>query len=188
MVCKVRFLACSNLFDYKNTLMKLHELPSQAYLKELFDYSVITGVLTYKKRTANRIVIGQEAGCVTPRGYKVVRIDGTTYFTHRLIWKWVTGEDPGDLQIDHVHDSTNNAWHNLRLATHEQNIGHQKVHHDNQLGVRGVRRLPNGTFQARIYHRGKSLSLGCYKSINQAADAYSAKENELRGEFTTVHS
>ena len=159
-------------------------LPSQSILQELFDYSIITGKVYRKVATARRHTIGEEVGARTSTGYLCVRVHSEIYFLHRLIWMLVTGEDPGEMKIDHIDkDRTNNSWTNLRLATHPNNIHNQSMHQDNECGAKGVRRTVSGRYQARIYQNGETINCGCYATVEEADQAYRQKEQELRGEF-----
>ena len=89
-------------------------LPSQERLRELYDYSAITGQL-YHKNNTRRAKRGEEVGTVH-RGWRVTRVDAVQYRVPRLIWKWVTGDDPGELTVEHEdRQRDNNAWHNLSL-------------------------------------------------------------------------
>ena len=117
-------------------------LPSQEYLKELFDYDLETGVLTRKVSTSNRVKVGSEAGYLHEEtGYRQVRVDGQTYRAHRLIWRWVTGDDPVTKQIDHIdRNRSNNSWSNLRLADSVMNSSNQSLRKDNSTGVTGITR------------------------------------------------
>jgi hypothetical protein len=52
-----------------------------------------------------------------------------SFHAHRLIWFYVTGEDPGDLMVDHINgDGLDNHFPNLRLATRSQNLVNQAGH------------------------------------------------------------
>ena len=94
-------------------------LPSQERLRELYDYSAITGQL-YHKSNSRRAKKGKEVGSVS-RGYLNTKVDGISYRVPRLIWMWVTGEDPGELTIELEHrQRDNNAWHNLSLIPKSQ--------------------------------------------------------------------
>jgi hypothetical protein len=103
------------------------ELPSQAYLKEIFIYDPLTGELRWDFRkdqsnSWNGRFARQIAGSQDPKtGVLRVGINGTLYLVSRVIWKIMTGEDPQKL-VDHRDgDPGNNRWGNLRLATHAQN-------------------------------------------------------------------
>jgi hypothetical protein len=100
--------------------IKFKDLPSQERLKEGFDYCPSTGQLTHKIHHKN--LYGKAAGCARTRrnGKKwmvFVSVDGVQYPAHRIIWKWMTGEDPVET-IDHINrDPFDNRWENLRLAS-----------------------------------------------------------------------
>lgn len=71
---------------------------SQQELKELLDYNAETGILSWRKSWRRRVA-GAEAGYYG-LNYKYVGLKGRDYFVHRVIWKWMTGEDP-KVEIDH---------------------------------------------------------------------------------------
>ena len=55
-------------------------------------------------------------------GYRKVVICEQPCLLHRVVWMWMTGEDPGDLYLDHIdRDRGNNRWWNLRVGTAELN-------------------------------------------------------------------
>lgn len=154
-------------------------LPTQQELHELFDYSVITGELYWKKKTANRIKIGDTVGTV--RGmYKATRVAGTQFLVHRLIWVWVTGEDPGALFVDHVNeDKLCNAWHNLRLATNAQNMRNIK-------GSKGYYRTSKSNpWRVKIRVNGKQKHVGDFSTEAEAAAAYKEASLKHHGEFSS---
>ena len=114
-------------------------LPSQDCLRELFDYNPETGVLSWKVSRSNRVKVGGEAGRSLPNGYREVRIDLVGYYTHRLVWCWMTGEDPGVMQIDHIdRNKSNNSWVNLRLVDSQLNAINVGLLSINESGVAGV--------------------------------------------------
>ena len=81
-------------------------LPSPERLRELFDYSPLSGELVWRKgRRA-----GRTAGYDQGRGYKRVKVDGVLYHAHRLVWKWLHGVDlSGYIHHDRI-DKGNQAW------------------------------------------------------------------------------
>ena len=158
-------------------------LPSQARLKELLDYDPLTGGLVWKSGRG-----GQEAG--TPAGnrlpgrnkYLQVGIDYQRCLVHRIIWVWMTGEDPGEMEIDHIdRNPLNNRWHNLRLASVSQNRTNVSVR--NKTGLpKGV--FPNGSgYMARIVKDRKKHYLGQFKNPDEAHQAYCKAAADLHGEF-----
>jgi len=100
--------------------MSFRPLPSQERIKQLLDYCPRTGQLTHK--TNHKGLLGKAAGCPRARrgGKKwmiLVSIDAIQYPAHRIIWKWMTGNDPPET-IDHIdRNPFNNAWDNLRPAS-----------------------------------------------------------------------
>lgn len=101
---------------------------------------------------------------------------------HRLIWKWVTGDEP--FMVDHRDtDGLNNAWSNLRLATKAQN----RV---NTVGVRNkASGLPRGVchygrwFRAQIEVAGEKHWLGSFLTPEEASVAYQEAAKGFHGEF-----
>lgn len=121
--------------------MKAKPLPSQERLRELFDYDQETGVLTWKvssHKCASNIRVGGSAGCLNNTGYYHTRIGTDRFLNHRLIWMWMTGEDPGDLDIDHINRvRSDNSWENLRVVSRGVNISNS-IKVNNTSGVPGI--------------------------------------------------
>lgn len=101
-------------------MKKALPLPSQATLKLLFDYDPETGVITRRMNEIRRWNYRQGDIATTlhkPTGYLRVCIGKSIFRANRLIWVWMTGEDPKDLIVDHKdRNRANNRWTNLRLA------------------------------------------------------------------------
>ena len=101
--------------------MKL--IPSD--IGEYLSYDPETGKVVWIKKTfptANQIVIGSEVGTVNSSGYKGFSFKKIPYKVHRVAYYLHYGEDPGDLDIDHINrDKTDNRIVNLRLVTRQQN-------------------------------------------------------------------
>jgi len=153
-------------------------LPTQAELHKLFDYSLITGELYWKTRTTNRIKIGDRAGTQSKTGYLSTRVAGKIYLVHRLVWRWVTGEDPGSLDVDHRNEIKDcNAWHNLRVATRSQNFMNKKK-------SKGYSKTRSGKFAAKVQIHGVEHRLGNYSTEQEAAAAVRKLSLEIHGEFS----
>ena len=87
--------------------MKAKPLPTKEELDKRYSYDPITGILVSKK--TKRPIKSKQ------KNYYVVYVDFETYKAHRVIWRMMTGEDPGDLMIDHKdRDTLNNKWNNLK--------------------------------------------------------------------------
>lgn len=68
-----------------------------AYLRKLFDYDPISGILTWRwhARPSNRTrLVGKQAGVINEAGYRVVRIGWRAYKAHRIAWCIVKGKWP----------------------------------------------------------------------------------------------
>jgi HNH endonuclease len=181
----------------------LTPLPSQEYLRECFDYDPNTGLLTWRVRPLahfhgirprnthsrwNNQFAGHEFGSIytNPRtGYRCRHgtLDGKRYRTHRIIYKWATGEEL--LQIDHQDlDGTNNRWSNLRGATYSQNAHNVAVRPTNQVGIKGVKRRGHRSgYEARIRVNKAEIFLGYFRTIEEAQAAYAAAASKYYGEF-----
>lgn len=116
----------TNVFNGPNAIKKI---PSQAYLKSLFEYR--DGVLYWKVKHSRKINAGQRAGSIRKDGYARIKIDGIGFFTHRLIYQLVHGDLEQSDVIDHWDgDRSNNKISNLRPCDQKSNIRKQKQSKD----------------------------------------------------------
>lgn len=144
-----------------------------ARLRELLSYNPETGELR-RLVPAGGQRIGDVAGSVTRRGYRLVNISGHRVMAHRLAWLYMTGEHPMGV-IDHKDgDSLNNRFDNLRDVTQAVNLQNQrKARSVSTSGVLGVyldkRR---GVWVSDIGFDGKRIRLGAFKTIEDAQAAY----------------
>lgn len=181
-----------------------NSLPSQQYLQECFKYNRHTGELRWKKRPrehfpnigamayTNKILAGKPVGQTKnkkPSGliYLYVTINSKRYPVHRVIFKWVTGRDPEGV-IDHINRvPTDNRWCNLREATQSQNAANSRFRANSHTKVKGVHYVASSKkYRAQIRHNGKLIHLGCFKSVDDARLAYTAKAKELFGKFSDL--
>lgn len=90
-------------------------------IKQYFDYDETTGHLTWRKKPGKSIMLNSRAGCIhKSSGYRQVYFQGKTYPEHRLIWFWVYGELPEEIDhINHIRDD--NRLCNLRAVTRAEN-------------------------------------------------------------------
>lgn len=112
------------------------------------------------------------------------------YLSHRIIYRMMTGLDPGINQIDHIngvrHD---NRWSNLRLVTvneNQQNVGLQK---NNTSGFKGVswhkkRQCWHGRISVGPERDRKIISVGQHATPESAAAAIRLAREKLHTAFT----
>lgn len=107
---------------------------------------------------------------VNKDGYFVTKVKGKEIAMHRIIMKC-----PPDKQVDHIYQVKNgvcdNRKNNLRICTKEENLRNKTVYKNSPLGISGVLKNKNGTFEARFSIKGKDIYLGTFKTLEEAKGA-----------------
>lgn len=171
---------------------------TQEYVRSLFDYDPETGVLTWKERprehfNSNRSWNSTNSRCAgkptgqraNSDGYLEVCIDGFLYKAHRVIWLWVHGEEPEE--IDHDNGvRADNRLTNLVSATRAVNMKNKGMRKDNRSGVTGVGwHAKDRRWVAHITVSGRLKRLG---GFIEKADAIAARRKaELELGFHELH-
>ena len=165
-------------------------LPSQQELQALLDYEPLSGVLTWKTRPLsmftsqracnwwNSRYAGKPAFTSADRnGYLVGAIHNTNYRASRVIWKWMTGQEPD--QVDHEDgDNQNNRFNNLRNVTGLANQRNMKTPVSNKSGHIGVFwREDKQRWMAFIGGRPR-INLGYFQHYEDAVTARKQAEKE----------
>jgi len=147
-------------------------------LREILNYDLETGLFTWKKKIADKTIVGRIAGCGTDR-YVSIRIYGILYYAHRLVFTYIYGkcESP---EIDHINgNKQDNRLSNLRLVTTSQNKQNlRKPNSSNTTGYLGVSRRKKG-FSAHISLLGDHKFLGVFKTPEEAHQAYIKVKREF---------
>jgi len=150
--------------------------------KSLLKYDPETGILTWKAPECKPSKAGKEASAINKAsGYARVFIDGIHLFAHRVAWMVYHGKPPSGV-IDHIngirHD---NRLCNLRDATlsmNRQNLRNESTRSTS--GFLGVSfRKSLNLFEAKIGYEGKSITIGYFKSPEDAHDAYVQRKRQL---------
>lgn len=164
-------------------------LPSQERLRELLDYDPESGVFTWKTRgnpNFDKPNAGRRAGSLPAKAkYREMYVDNRSYLEHRIVWRYVTGEDPGADQIDHRDTKTdNNRFANLRRATHATNQQNTRKRSTASNPYKGANwNATKGRWQSYIKVDGKSRFLGLFDSPEDAHAAYVRAAKIHFGEF-----
>lgn len=124
----------------------------QGELSEVFSYNPETGIVIRKKRTSNRVKVGDVAGCKNEIGYLVVRFSNRPLYLHRVIWVMIHGHIDEGLTVDHINGNrSDNRLENLRVVTQKDNCRNCVKSKNNTSGVNGVYfRKDTGKWNASI--------------------------------------
>ncbi len=148
------------------------QILTQERLKELLHYSVISGKF-YRKIKMGHEVKNSVAGTLQKSGYRATCVDYKLYSSHRLVFLYLFGILPEE--VDHInHVRSDNRWLNLRAVTVKINKQNMSISSRNVSGEIGVRwRKDNKRWVAYIFSDGKHISLG---SFVKREDAVKARE------------
>jgi hypothetical protein len=163
-------------------------------LRELLDYDPVTGRFTWRHRepltqydrTWNTRYAGMVAGTLTvPHCAVQIMVNGQIYLAHRLAFLWMTGEWSKAVEIDHVDTNPwNNAWNNLREATHSQNKMNIGLRRDNTTGHKGVWfEKRRNHWIAEVWSNGSKHQIGSFPTAEEAKAARDAAARRLHGKF-----
>lgn len=164
---------------------------TQDYVKRLFKYDAVTGILYWRERPASDFAIpkiaksfntrmaGKPAASVSATGHLRVRVDGHSYLVHSLIWLYNYGYLPK--QLDHINGTPkDNRLANLRMVGQDENNRNAAIRTDNTSGVTGVSPSSSGLpWEATISDRGRRIRLGQYQTIEEAIAARQAAAKVL---------
>jgi len=152
-------------------------------LKKNYEYK--DGEL-FRKTTAGGQKIGSLVGWITTcnkKQYRKMNVGKKTIYVHQAIFMLHHGYLPK--YIDHIDgNSLNNKIENLRQATQSQNLANSGKRSINTSGYKGVSyRKDTQKWIAQITVNRKHISLGCYKSPQEAHLAYQTGSKKYFGEF-----
>lgn len=158
----------------------MREMLELAELRRLLYYDPETGVFVWSASNSNSSPVGSVAGRSTNSdGYRSIWINKRCYKAHRLVWFYVHGEWPD--QIDHKNGiRDDNRINNLRSVPSKLNTHNQRApHRHNRSGFLGVSIKANGKYIADIRVNGKKRFLGTYETAEAAHAAYVAAKRVL---------
>jgi hypothetical protein len=151
---------------------------TQEHLQKILSYNELTGAFKWlhSKGTAKA---GNLAGRLI-KGYRVIKIDGKSYFAHRLAWLYAYGNFP-ESHIDHINrNKDDNSIINLRDVSRDVNQHNHGKRTDNTSGYRGVWfNKARNKYEARVRFNGKRILIGYFLNPEDASNAYENKKNEI---------
>ena len=153
---------------------------TQTEALEKFHLNPETGEVWRNHKNCSKLITAKNS-----KGYLVCKINNKNYLAHRIIWLMTYGSFPTD-QIDHINGiKTDNRICNLREATTSQNKMNSSKYKNNTSGYKGVIWY-QGKWCARIGINSKSIYLGCFTDLEEAAQTYKEAELKYFGEFANV--
>jgi hypothetical protein len=173
-------------------MTKAKPLPTAELIRHLFSYDEASGAVKWSNPRSNCVKKGDAVGVTqvnNGKEYLKVHItiagNSAMYQLHRIIWLYVTGEDPGGFQIDHIDgDGLNNRFLNLRKANQSENNCNSKRRKNNSSGFKGVSwSKSKNKWEARIKIKGLQRFLGHFLTPELAHMAYCKAAAELHGDF-----
>jgi hypothetical protein len=166
-------------------------IPHQERLRQLLNYDADTGELSWRERPLadfanqslraqkswNTANAGKPALCLLNKaGYKRGTLEGCSVLSHRVIWKYVHGEEPD--QIDHIDGNRqNNRLVNLRgvtAAINRKNAAMMRRNKSGQMGVFWTQRWPQ--YPGRWIATIGTKRLGSFETKEAAIAARKAAE------------
>ncbi len=155
------------------------------YVRELFEYCK-DGSLVWRINKGT-MKAGDVAGCITPRGYIRIKVNGKNYLAHRLIFLWHYGYTPKGIDHRDVNPS-NNRICNLRPATAAQNNANRKIRKGKQFkGICFFKQSISKPWMAQIMVNNKPIYLGCFATPKEAARAYDQAALRYFGQFAKLN-
>lgn len=156
-------------------------------LNSIVSYEKETGFLFWKKHKNQSSKEGSVAGSVDCEGYVTVRTAWGAFKAHRIAWAIHFNEWPKSF-IDHINgNKSDNRIENLRIASHSQNCQNKrKALPSSKSGLIGAMfDNTTGRYRSRIWVGKKRISLGSFKTAEEAHAAYIEAKRELH-EFCTI--
>jgi hypothetical protein len=93
---------------YKSRQTAKAKTLSAKRLRKLLNYDRATGIFRWRVHRQPRVSAGGVAGCIHPKGYRAICIDGKVYRGNRLAWLYMTGKWP-KLEIGYINHKTSDT-------------------------------------------------------------------------------
>jgi len=163
-------------------------LPNIEDLEKYLQYTPSTGKfkwLNVGRRWKCRM--GEEAGYVNKRGYRIIGFKGKIYRAHRLAWYMSKKVIPSDHEVDHINgNKDDNRLGNLRVVTKQENAMNRKLPKTSTSGILGVYwHKKQEKWHAGVKIKGKQRYLGSFSTKEEAGEARLKANRKLN--FHTNH-
>jgi hypothetical protein len=197
--CDIEWIRNSNLFQ--EGLKKFDSGEWKFFEKEIWKdvkgYEGIYQVSTHGRvKSLNRFVYGKSKRIHKERllnlithsaGYNTVRLckdkKVIACLVHRLVAEAFISNPNKENYVNHINGVREDShFKNLEWISNRENIVHAslKLRKDKTSIYVGVSKTKKGLpWRASIYHKGKAISLGSYRTEKEAHEAYLAKMEEL---------
>lgn len=148
------------------------------YLRQVLNYDPLTGRFEWKVARQG-VRAGMKAGSVNSEGYLLIKIDGKSYKAHSLVFMWMYGFKPNE--VDHInHVRTDNRVENLREVIGSENRKNRSLPSTNTSGCAGVHfRKDTNKWTAYINSDSNQCKLGCFDNLFEAACVRKSAERRL---------
>jgi hypothetical protein len=160
-----------------------------AEITSRLNVDLLTGICIWRDATKhhrqlNNTIAGFSRPNQSGKNYWLIKINGRPYRRSQLILTVATGLWPENM-VDHIDgDSLNDKAENLRHATVTQNAWNHKKRAKKSDCPMGVRKTPQGKYQARIAVNKKQIALGVFCTSKEASDAYQLARKEYFHAFS----
>jgi len=166
-------------------------------IREFIDYNPDTGEIFWKFRDRrwfknnraynswNSQHAGKRAFNIHSHEYLYGTIFKKRYLTHRIVWFYMTGEWP--IEVDHNNGKKiDNRWVNLNNVTKSGNMKNTKTPITNTSGIVGVYWYPRyNKWLAKISYKKNPINLGYFDKFEDAVKA--RKQAEIDHGFNSNH-
>lgn len=183
---------CDNHYVSARMKNELPEYTVEAYLdvqnNKVFGLSQKHHTSIEERLKAKTLILEGDNPCwewtggLASKGYGQMSVNNRKKLVHRLSYELNIGEIPPNYEIDHLCHNPKclNPGH-LRAVTSSVNMQNRKaVQKRNASGVKGVYKQPGRSkWLVTIGHKGKSIYIGTYETLDEAKKARQAKEQEL---------
>ncbi len=118
---------------------------------------------------------------ISTHGYVRCKVEGKTISLAKLIMN-----PPDGRVVDHISGNPlDNRRENLRVCTSQQNSWNRKLSKNSISGYKGVRvtKCKKNPYRVMIGVNGKTINLGSYCMLEQAAMVYNEAAKKYFGEF-----